>query len=38
VEYANGFHHDTNPACETEVINDAQLRGFVERALAFTRK
>jgi len=35
VEYANRFHHDTNPAWETEVINDAELRSFVERALAF---
>jgi hypothetical protein len=38
VEYANGFHHDTNPAYETVRINDAELRGFVERTLAFTRR
>jgi len=37
-EYANRFHHDTNPAWETEVINDAELRSFVERALAFARR
>jgi wobble nucleotide-excising tRNase len=37
-EYANRFHHDTNPAWETEVINDAELRSFIERALAFARR
>jgi wobble nucleotide-excising tRNase len=36
VEYANRFHHDTNPAWETAAINDHELRGFVERALSFT--
>lgn len=34
-EYANRFHHDTNAAWETEVINDTELRNFVERTLAF---
>lgn len=34
-EYANRFHHDTNAAWETEVINDAELLGFVQRTLAF---
>lgn len=38
VEYANRFHHDTNPAWETETINDGELRNFVERALAFARR
>lgn len=37
-EYANRFHHDTNPAWETEVINDAELRSFVQRTLAFARR
>ncbi|HHW14408.1 MAG TPA: AAA family ATPase [Firmicutes bacterium] len=37
-EYANRFHHDTNPAWETEVINDAELRGFVQRTLGFMRR
>jgi wobble nucleotide-excising tRNase len=37
-EYANRFHHDTNPAWETEVINDAELRNCVQRALAFARR
>ncbi len=35
VEYANRFHHDTNPAWETEAINDQELRGFVGRTLQF---
>jgi wobble nucleotide-excising tRNase len=38
LEYANRFHHDTNPAWETAAINDAELRSFVERALAFARR
>lgn len=38
VEYANRFHHDTNPAGETEAINDAELRGFVDRTLRFCRR
>jgi len=37
VEYANRFHHDTNPAWETVAINDGELHGFVERALRFAR-
>lgn len=37
VEYANRFHHGPNPASETEVISDAELRNFVERTLAFAR-
>lgn len=36
-EYANRFHHDTNPAWETELINDAELQGFVRQALEFAR-
>jgi wobble nucleotide-excising tRNase len=38
VEYANRFHHDTNPAWETEVINSTQLTGFVTRALTFAMR
>lgn len=38
LEYANRFHHDTNPAWETEVVNDGQLRGFVNRTLAFAKR
>ena len=37
VEYANRFHHDENAAWETEMINDGELRGFVERTLRFAR-
>jgi hypothetical protein len=37
VEYANKFHHDTNRAWETEMINDGQLVDFVKRTLSFTR-
>ena len=35
VEYANRFHHDTNPAWETTLINSTELRGFVLRTLDF---
>jgi wobble nucleotide-excising tRNase len=38
LDYANRFHHDTNPAWETEVINDQQLLQFCHRTLAFTRR
>lgn len=37
VEYSNRFHHDTNPAWDTENINDGELAGFVRRALDFVR-
>ncbi len=35
VEYANKFHHDTNPAWQTEEISSEELRGFVKRTLKF---
>jgi hypothetical protein len=35
-EFANRYHHDTNPVWETENINDAELSRFVNRTLAFT--
>jgi wobble nucleotide-excising tRNase len=38
VEYANLFHHDTNPAWETEVINSTLLEGFVRRTLEFAKR
>jgi hypothetical protein len=38
VEYANRFHHDTNPVWETESINETELSGFVSRAIRFTRR
>jgi len=37
-EYANRFHHDTNPAYITERINDAELLNYVRRTLEFTRR
>lgn len=38
VEYANRFHHDMNPAWETEHVNAAELTGFVTRVLRFVRR
>jgi wobble nucleotide-excising tRNase len=38
VEYANRFHHDTNPAWETERVNDSELLDFVNRTYYFTRR
>jgi wobble nucleotide-excising tRNase len=38
VEYANRFHHDTNQAYQTEIINDGELQGFVRRALGFATR
>jgi hypothetical protein len=36
VDYANRFHHDTNPAFATAPVTDGELRGMVRRVLAFT--
>lgn len=33
--YANRFHHNTNPAWQTVLINDAELVGYAERTLKF---
>ena len=38
VDYGNLFHHDTNAAWETEIINSTQLEGFVRRTLAFAKR
>ena len=38
LDYANKFHHDTNAAWETELINDQQLVTFCQRTLAFARR
>jgi len=35
VDYANRFHHETNPNWRTEVINDGALLGFVRRSLCY---
>jgi hypothetical protein len=37
-EYANLFHHDTNPAWHSQHINDAELVDFVRRTLTFTSR
>ena len=37
VEYANNFHHDTNPAWQAEEISSEELRGFAKRTLEFCR-
>lgn len=38
LDYANRFHHDTNPAWQTEAINDQELVNFSRRTLAFATK
>jgi wobble nucleotide-excising tRNase len=38
IEYANRFHHDTNPAWQTAAVNDIELQGFVRRTLEFVRR
>ncbi|HVY29665.1 MAG TPA: AAA family ATPase [Polyangiaceae bacterium] len=37
-EYANRFHHDTNAAYATELINDGELTGYVQRTLVFATR
>ena len=37
-EYGNKFHHDTNAAWETELINDTELADFCKRTLNFARR
>ena len=34
LEYANRFHHNTNPAWESEFINPTELLGYVQRTLS----
>lgn len=38
LDYANRYHHDTNAAYATELINDAELVDFTRRTLAFMRR
>ncbi len=38
LDYANRFHHDTNPAYETEAINDQELSQFARRTLLFIQR
>lgn len=37
-DYANRFHHDSNPAWQTEIINDAELTDFARRTLLFASR
>jgi len=39
-EYANRFHHDSNPAWDVVVnnINEIELLGFVQRVIAFATR
>ncbi|MCZ8320061.1 MAG: AAA family ATPase [Novosphingobium sp.] len=38
LDYANLFHHDSNPAWATQIINDHALVNFAQRTLAFARR
>jgi hypothetical protein len=38
LNYANRFHHDSNPAWQTAHINDQELLGFARRTLRFTSR
>lgn len=38
LNYANRFHHDTNPAWQTAAINDAELLDFSQRTLLFASR
>ena len=38
IDYANQFHHDTNPAWKPEVINSIELKGFVRRAINLAKR
>jgi len=37
-EYAHKFHHETNDQWRTEIVNETQLLGFVQRTLAFVKR
>lgn len=38
LEYANRFHHDSNPAWQTEIINDTELTDFSQQTLLFASR
>lgn len=38
LDYANRFHHDTNAAWETAIINDQELLDFSRRTLRFAKR
>lgn len=37
-DYGNNFHHDTNPAWQTQQVNGQELTNFCQRVLRFTRR
>ncbi|MFT9347601.1 MAG: AAA family ATPase [Gluconobacter japonicus] len=37
-DYGNNFHHDTNPAWQTQRINSQELTNFCQRVIRFTRR
>lgn len=38
LDYANRYHHDSNHAYATELINDAELSDFTRRTLRFIKR
>lgn len=38
LNYANSFHHDSNPAWQTIAVNDQELLDFAQRTLRFTAR
>lgn len=38
LEFANQFHHDTNPAWEIAAINDIELADYANRTLLFASR
>jgi hypothetical protein len=37
-EYTHKFHHETNDQWRTEIVNETQLLGFVQRTPAFVKR
>jgi wobble nucleotide-excising tRNase len=38
LDYSNRYHHDTNSAYATEVINDTELTDFTRRTISFIKR
>ena len=38
LDFANRYHHDENPAYQTEAINDRELTDFTRRTLVFASR
>ncbi|MGA8409359.1 MAG: AAA family ATPase [Candidatus Acidiferrales bacterium] len=38
LQYANQFHHDTNPGWQHAAVNDAELNGYAQRVLRFAAR